>query len=72
MLDLIPFILTKEESQTKVAIPERHVGVIFDGTTCFGEAMATVLRLIHDSWTIERLLHVQLLSKSLTGEEIAR
>lgn len=73
MLDFVPFILREEESQIKMAIEGRYVGVIFDGTTRLGEAMAIVLRFVSDAWEIEqRLVRVQLLSKSLTGEEIAR
>ena len=50
-----------------------HVSVIFDGTIHTCEALAIVLRFISDSLTIEqRLVRIQLLAKSLTGEEIAR
>jgi hypothetical protein len=49
------------------------VSVIFDGTSTLGEALAVVLRFVEDDWTIERrLVRVQLLAKSLPGEEIAR
>ena len=41
MLHLVPFILNEEESQIKMAIEGRYVGVIFDGTTRLGEAMAS-------------------------------
>ena len=48
-------------------------GVIFDGTTRLGEAMTIILQYVSDSWTLEqRLVRIQLLSKSITGEEIAR
>ena len=72
MLDFVPFILREEESQMKMAMEGRYVGVIFDGTTRLDEARAIVLRFVSDTWEIEqRLVRVQLLSKSLTGEEIA-
>ena len=46
--------------------------MIFDGTTRLGEALAVVVRFVSDDWELEqRLLRIQLLSKSLTGEEIA-
>ena len=45
----------------------KNVGVIFDGT-CLGEALAIVVRFV-DDWELIRL---QLLTKTMTGEEIAR
>jgi len=49
------------------------VSVIFDGTSRLGQALTLVLRFIGVDWTIEqRLVRVQLLAKSLSGEEIAR
>ena len=57
----------------KQEVQEKPVGVIFDGTTRLGEAMAIILRFVSESWTLEqRLVLIQLLSKSMTGEEIAR
>ena len=74
MLDFIAFILKEEESQMKMAIEGRYVGMIFDGTTQLGEAMAIiVLRFAGDSWEAEQcLVCVQLLCESLTGKETAR
>lgn len=46
--------------------------MIFDGTTRLGEALAIILHFVSKSWTLERLVRIQLLSKSMTGEEIAR
>lgn len=49
------------------------VSVVFDGTTRLGEAMAVVLRFLDGSFTTQqRLVRLQLLSKSMSGEEIAR
>ena len=49
-----------------------YVAVIFDGTTRLGEALA-VLRFISSNFTIKQhLIRLQLLAKSLCGEEIAR
>ena len=71
--DLTPFVVKEEELQIKDEIRNKHVGVIFDGTTHTCEALAIVLRFMSDSFTIEqRLVRIQLLAKSLTGEEIAR
>ena len=73
MYDYIPFILKQEESVIKEEVAGRNLSVIFDGTSRLGEALAMVVRFIGDDWDIQqRLLRVQMLSKSLTGEEIAR
>ena len=72
MFALIPFVLKEEEATIKNEISGKDLGVIFDGTTRFGEAMVIVVRFVGDCWTLEqRLIRVQLLSKSVTGEELA-
>ena len=49
------------------------MSVIFDGTSHLGEALAIIVRFVTGDWRIEqRLIRMQLLAKSLTGEEIAR
>ena len=49
------------------------MAVIFYGTTRLGEAMAIVVRFVSCNFTIEQhLIRLQLLAKSLSGEEIAR
>ena len=71
--DLIPFIHSEEELKIRGEISGRPVSVIFDGTTRLGEALAIVLRFVSDEWSLEqRLVRLQLLAKSLSGEEIAR
>ena len=73
MSDLIPFVLKEEQQRVKQEIDSKYVFVIFDGTSWLGKALAVVLRFIGENWTIEqRLLRVQLLAKSLSGQEIAR
>ena len=73
MSDLVPFILKEEQCRIRKEIADKHVAVIFDGTTRLGEALAIVLRFVSDDWTLEqRLVRMQLLAKSLKGEEIAR
>lgn len=73
MFDLIPYILNEEVAHIKSEINGKFVGVVFDGTTHICEALAVVIRFISDSWVIEqRLIGIQLLAKSLSGEEIAR
>ena len=73
MLDLFPFILKEIETKIKQKIEGKHVSVILDGITRLGEALAIVLQFISPSWTIEQwLIWLQLLTKSLRGEEVAR
>ena len=72
MSDLIPFVLKEEQQRVKQEIDSKCVFVIFDGTSWLGKALAVVLRFIGENWTIEHLLRVQLLAKSLSGQEIAR
>ena len=73
MSDLVPFVLREEQARLKDEIKNKTVAVIFDGTTRLGEALAIVLRFVSENWTVEqRLVRLQLLAKSLTGEEIAR
>lgn len=72
MHDYIPFILKEEESRIRSEIQGQQLSVIFDGTSRLGEALAVILRFVAD-WSLQqRLVRVQMLSKSLTGEEIAK
>ena len=74
MSDLIPLILSKEKKRIKEEISGKDVSVIFDGTSRLGEAVVVVLRFIDfDSWSPQqRLVRLQLLAKTMCGEEIAR
>uniref|UniRef100_A0A1X7TYF9 HAT C-terminal dimerisation domain-containing protein n=1 Tax=Amphimedon queenslandica TaxID=400682 RepID=A0A1X7TYF9_AMPQE len=73
MLDYVPFIQEQEISQVKKEIEGANVAVIFDGSTHVSEALAVVVRFVDHSWNIrQRLVRLQLLAKSLRGEEIAR
>ena len=74
MSDLIPFVLTEERRKIKAEIEGLPVAVIFDGTSRLGEALAVIIRFVDRSTlTIhQRLIKMQLLSKSLAGEEVAR
>ena len=72
LFDLIPFILEEEKARIKQSIQGQFLSVIFDGTSHSGEALAILVRFVNNSWIIEQqLVAIQLLSKSLTGEEIA-
>ena len=70
MHDYIPFILSEEESHVRSEIAGKKVSVVYDGTRCLSEALAIILRFV--SKIEQRLVRVQMLSKSLPGEEIAR
>ena len=73
MSGLIPFVRMQEEKDIKQEISEKPISVIFDGTTRLGEALAIVIRFVDNTFTIQqRLIRLQLLAKSMTGEEIAR
>ena len=56
MSDLVPFILSEEQTKIKGEIEGRDVSVIFDGTTRLGETMAVVVCFVSDEWTLEQRL----------------
>ena len=73
MSDLIPLLLSQLQADIKKELSGRPISVVFDGTTRLGEAMAVVIHYIDSSFTIkQRLIRLQLLAKSMSGEEIAR
>ena len=70
---LIPFVLKEEEGGIKAEISGSKIAVIFHGTTRPGEALAIVVKFISNEWQIQqRLIRLELLAKSLKGEELAR
>lgn len=73
LFDLVPFIQQQEQTRLQEKIKGKNVSVIFDGTSRLGEALAIVMRYITDDWKIEQtLIRLQMLAKSLCGEELAR
>uniref|UniRef100_A0A1X7U381 DUF4371 domain-containing protein n=1 Tax=Amphimedon queenslandica TaxID=400682 RepID=A0A1X7U381_AMPQE len=72
LLDIIPFILKEEKAQIKKEIEDKFVSVIFDGTSRLGEVLVVLLRYVHQMKIEQRLVRVELLAKSLKGEEVAR
>lgn len=70
--EYIPFIHGNEVEEIKKEIRDKSVSMIFDGTTHLDEAIAIVLRFIDNMEIKKRLVCLKLLSKSLTGEELAR
>ena len=61
--DHIPFIRSQEISLIKDEIAQKNVGVIFDGATRLGEALAIVVRFVDDWEVKQRLIRLQLLTK---------
>ena len=72
LLDLILFTLKKEQAHIKQEIANKHVSVIFDGTSRLGEVMVVVLHFVHEWKVVLRLVWVEFLAKNMTGEEVAR
>ena len=70
--ETIPFIHQQEIDEIKQEISGKEVSVIFDGTTHVEEALAVVLRFVDNFQAKQRLVCLKLLSKSMTGEELAR
>ena len=67
-----PFVLSDELKQIKVEIGQEKISIIFYGTTRLGEALAVVIQFVAE-WKIEQhLIRLQLLTKSMTEEEIDR
>ena len=73
LFDLVPFIQQQEQTVLQQKIKGKNVSVIFDGTSRLREALAIVIRYITDDWKIQQnLIRLQMLAKSLCGEELAR
>lgn len=72
MSDLVPVIYQQEVDLLKSELSGILLSVIFDGTTRYGEAMATLVRYVDADFCIQRLVRMQLLEKSMSGEEVAR
>ena len=72
MSDLVPFVHSQLEQEIKAELSEKYVSVIFDGTTRLREAFAVVVYFVSDKQLKQRLIKFQMLTKSMTGEEIAR
>ena len=72
LLDLVTLILKEEQACKRLEIADKLVSVIFDGTSCLGEAMVVMLRFLHDWKITQSLVHVKFLAKIMTGEEVAR
>ena len=73
MSDLVPFIHSEEKQRIREEISGKDVAVIFDGTSRLGKAVVVVLRFVDSDWSPQqRLVRLQLLAKTMCGDEIAR
>ena len=73
MSDLIPFILLQEKEQIKKEISGKAMSVVFNGTSRLGEVFVIVVRFVDSNWCVQqRMIRLQLLVKTMTGDEIAR
>lgn len=72
MRELIPFILEEEYKSIAKELLPRDVSIIFDGTTRDGEALAMLIRYVHE-WEVKMLrVRFQLVNSSVNGDELAR
>ena len=72
--ELIPSVLQKEKETLKSELSEaKAVSTIFDGSARLGEALAIIVRFVHNQWNVQqRLVRLQVLVKSLKAEELAQ
>ena len=72
MYDLIPFILEQEKDKIQSEIKDKHLSIVFDGTSRLGEVLAIIIRYV-DNWEVkQRLVRLEMLTKSITAKELAR
>ena len=74
MASLIPFLLEKEQKALRQEIAAAsHVAIIFDGSTHLGEALAVVVRLVDEKFSVhQRLVRLHILEKSLNAAQLVR
>ena len=53
--DLIPFILEQEKDKIQSEIKDKHLSIVFDGTSRLGEVLAIIIRYI-DNWEVKQRL----------------
>ena len=70
----IPFIQEMEAAKVKVELAHHPpVPVIFDGSTHQREALPVLVRFVNEEFEIvQRLVHLHVLAKSLSANELAR
>ena len=72
MSDLVPFILPQEKEKIKQEIIDKAISLVFYDTIRLGELFVIVVHFIESEWNIQhRMIRLQVLAKSMTGDEIA-
>ena len=72
MHNYVLFILKDEESRIRQEIEGQQLSIAFNGTSSLREALVIFVCFVNDDFSIQqRLGRLQMLTKSLTGEEIA-
>lgn len=72
LADYIPVVHKREQEELRDEIQGKDVALNFDGTTRTGEALAVVVCFLKGWKVQQKLVKLQLLAKSLSGEEVAR
>ena len=75
LAEYIPFIQEQEADLLKKELAEAHstCSVIFDGSTCLGEALAILLRFVDQDWHLkQRLVRFHIVAKSMSVQQLAR
>ena len=71
-VEYIPFILSEEKARLQSLLRDKNIGIIFDGTTRLGEAIAIVFRFL-DGWTVRQVLvRLRTVAKPVTGQDLAK
>ena len=73
MLDLIPFVLQEEKRRLRSEIANKPISVVLMEPLGL-EALAVIVRYVEptDFCILQRLVRLQIVTKSMTGEEITR
>ena len=72
MVEYIPFILSEEKARLQSLLRDKNIGIVFDGTTRLGEAIAIVVRFL-DGWTVRQVLvRLHTVAKPVTGQDLAK
>ena len=72
IVEYIPFILSEEKARLQWLLRDKNIGIIVDGTTRLGEAIATVVRFL-DGWTVRQVLvRLHTVAKPVTGQDLAK
>ena len=70
MGELIPAVLEKEKDNVKDV---KEACVIFDRTARLGEALVIIIRFVQENFIpTQRIICLEILAKSLKGEELAQ